>query len=85
MEASEISKLTPRVIEQAEEVAKNPEGRKVEELQMTMHQWAGHVRQLIDATQKANLPWSKTAEGLVTAAKRGEDMKKEVCVKLIVY
>lgn len=75
-----MAKLTPQVIEQAEEVAKDPQQReKLNELHATTHQWAGHVRQLIDATQDANLPWSVTAEKLVIAAKSGEALETQVC------
>lgn len=70
MKSSEVNLLTPRMIEQAEEVARDPhQSRKLDDLEATSHQWAGHVKQLIDATQQANLPWSKTAEKLQKAAK----------------
>lgn len=71
--------LTPRMIEQAEEVARDPhQKRKLQELETTSHQWAGHVKQLIDATQQANLPWSKTAERLKTAAKSKVGLETQV-------
>jgi hypothetical protein len=78
--AREVSKLTPQVIGHAEEVARDPTGRQrqLEDLQLSSHQWAGHVSQLIEATQKANYPWSKTAERLVSAAKRGEGLEAQV-------
>ena len=78
--AREVSKLTPQVIGHAEEVARDPAGRQrqLEDLQLSSHQWAGHVSQLIEATQKANYPWSKTAERLVSAAKRGEGLETQV-------
>ncbi len=47
-------------------------------MEMTMHQWAGNVGQLIDATQEANRPWSQTMEKLVTATKTGEGVEKQV-------
>ena len=74
--------LTPRMIEQAEAVARDPRQRqKLDSLEATSHQWAGHVKQLIDATQQANLPWSKTAEGLQKATKSGKaELQKQVCV-----
>jgi hypothetical protein len=77
--AREVSKLTPQVIGHAEEVARDPTGRQrqLEDLQLSSHQWAGHVSQLIEATQKANYPWSKTAERLVSAAKRGEGLEAQ--------
>lgn len=79
MKASEVSQLTPQVIQQAETAAKHPgQGRKVGEMEMTMHRWAGNVRQLVDATQQANLPWSRTMQNLVTAAKSGEGLEKQV-------
>ena len=72
--------MTPQVIEQAKALARDPQqGAKVNELHAVTHQWAGHVRQLVDATQNANLPWSKTAERLVTAAKSGEALDVQVC------
>ena len=77
--ASEVSKLTPQVIGHAEEVVRDPAGtRRLEELQLSSHQWAGHVGQLIEATQKANYPWSKTAERLVAAAKKGKGLEAQV-------
>ena len=79
VKASEVSKLTPTVIEHAEGLVKDPKERqRLEELQISSHQWAGHVRQLIEATQKANYPWSKTAQRLVTAAKQGEGLEAQV-------
>lgn len=84
IKASEVNKLTPRVIGHAEEVVKDPtESHKLGDLQLSSHQWAGHVSQLIEATQKANYPWSKTAERLVSAAKQGEGL--EVQVRNIIF
>ena len=77
--ASEVNKLTPQVIEHAEEVVRDPtRSVRLGDLQLTSHQWAGHVSQLMDATQKANYPWSKTAERLVSAAKHGEGLEAQV-------
>ena len=71
--------MTPQVIDHAEEVARDPTAsRRLGDLQFSSHQWAGHVSQLIEATQKANYPWSKTAERLVSAAKRGEGLEAQV-------
>lgn len=85
MKSSEVNLLTPRMIEQAEEVARDPHERhKLHDLEATSHQWAGHVKQLIDATQQANLPWSKTAERLQKAVKSEvglETQVKSVCLK----
>ena len=68
------------MIEQAEEVARDPRQRQnLDDLEATSHQWAGHVKQLIDATQQANLPWSKTAERLQKATKEGKaELQKQV-------
>ena len=72
--------MTPQVIEQAKTLARDPQqGEKVNELHAITHQWAGHVRQLVDATQDANLPWSRTAEQLVMAAKSGKALEVQVC------
>lgn len=77
-----MNKLTPQVIGHAEVVARDPtESHRLGDLQLTSHQWAGHVSQLIEATQKANYPWSKTAERLVMAAKRGEGLEAQVRVQ----
>ena len=86
IKAREVSKLTPQVIGHAEEVARDPlrSRQPLEDLQLSSHQWAGHVSQLIEATQKANYPWSKTAERLVSAAKTGEGLEAQVrscCLK----
>ena len=79
IKASEVNKLTPLVIVHAEDVARDPTGsHRLEDLQLSSHQWAGHVSQLIEATQKANYPWSKTAERLVSAAKKGEGLEAQV-------
>ena len=83
MKSSEVNLLTPRMIEQAEEVARDPRQRQnLDDLEATSHQWAGHVKQLIDATQQANLPWSKTAERLQKATKADKaELQKQVGMK----
>lgn len=79
MKAREVVRLTPSLIRHAQRIAKDPRAMKeLEELEADISQWAGHVRYLIDATQKANLPWSKTAERLVMAAKTGEGLQTQV-------
>ena len=79
VKSEEVKRLTPRIIEQAQQVAAYPERRKVVgQLDDTTHQWVGHVGQLIDATQQANLPWSKTAERLADAAKAGIGVQTQV-------
>ena len=76
---SEVKRLTPRVIEHAEGLVQDPqETQRLQELQMSSHQWAGHVRQLIEATQKANYPWSKTADRLVAAARQGKGLDEQM-------
>ena len=82
--ASEVSQLTPQVIEHAEEVVRDPrESHRLGDLQLSSHQWAGHVSQLIEATQKANYPWSMTAKRLVSAAKKGEGLETQVRVLFV--
>ncbi len=77
--SSEVNNLTPRLLRQADQVSKNPQQRrKKEEFQATTHLWAGHVRELINATQEANLPWSRTAEHLVRAVRTGEGLEEQV-------
>ena len=79
MKSSEVNLLTPQMIEQAEEVARDPQQRqKLDDLEATSHKWAGHVKQLIDATQQANLPWSKTAENLQKAAMTDVGLQSQV-------
>ncbi len=68
--------MVPQVIDKAEQVAQNP--ASLNDLHLSTQKWAGHVRQLVDATQQANLPWSRTADNLVTAATTGEGVKKHV-------
>lgn len=51
---------------------------QVRELQHQELSWAGHVRQLVDASQQANLPWSRSTERLVSAAKSGCGLEEEV-------
>eukprot|EP00731_Ephydatia_muelleri_P020881 Em0013g608a len=79
MKAREMVRLTPSLIRHAQRIAKDPRAMKeLEELEADISQWAGHVRYLIDATQKANLPWSTTAERLVMAAKTGEGLQTQI-------
>ena len=76
---SEVKRLTPRVIEHAEGLVQDPqETQRLQELQTSSHQWAGHVCQLIEATQKANYLWSKTADRLVAAARKGEGLDEQM-------
>ena len=48
-----------------------PSPHKLQQLEASTQAWAGHVRQLIAATQRANRPWSQTAEDLVAMAEDG--------------
>ena len=48
------------------------------DLDVLVHQWTGHVRTLLDASQRANMPWSNTARRLVTSAKERSDLDTEV-------
>ncbi len=68
--------MVPQVIDKAKEVAHNP--ASLNQLHISTQKWAGHVRQLVDATQKANLPWSQTADNLVSAAASGVGVNKQV-------
>lgn len=78
--------MVPRIIDNAKKVASSPrQDQSLDDLQISSHQWAGHVRQLVEATQQASLPWSKTAENLVAAAKKGEDVEKQVGYLLLTY
>ena len=79
MKAREVVRLTPSLIRHAEKIARDPGAMKeLEALEMDISQWAGHVRYLIDATQAANRPWSKTAERLVMAAETGKGLESQV-------
>ena len=74
--------LTPKLIEQAEDMVyvddTNARPTDLENLQLLGHQWAGHVRSLIEASQQANMPWSRTAHRLVRSAKQRKGLEKEV-------
>ena len=81
--SSKVALMVPQVIDQAEQVARDP--ASLSDLHISTQKWAGHVRQLVDATQQANLPWSRTADKLVTAAKTGEGVRKQVSVCMWVW
>lgn len=77
--SSEIAKLTPRILSQADLVSRNPQLRQPrEEFQASTHQWAGNVRDLINAMQQANLPWSRRADQLLEAARTGQGLESQV-------
>lgn len=77
--SSEITKLTPRIIDQAALLSRNPRLRQQnQEFQAVTHQWAGNVRDLIDAMQQANLPWSHRAQQLVEAAQNQDGLDMQV-------
>ena len=75
--SSQVTHLVPQVIDKAERLARDP-SRSEGELQVSTQMWAGHVQQLVGATQQANLPWSKTASKVVKAARTGKDIRKQV-------
>ena len=80
--SARLAHLTPQIIRQAKLKAQgktNKVGGATEDLDLMVHQWAGHVRSLLDASQKANQPWSHTARRLVTSAKKRKGLNKEVC------
>lgn len=81
-EAAHLSVLTPKIIRQAEDVNVVDNHEDVdgygESLQLLSHQWAGHVRSLIEASQQVNMPWSKTAHRLVRSAKTRKGLEREV-------
>ena len=75
-----LNYLTPHVIRRAEEIVhgvKDEEGED-KDLDSLSQQWAGHVRTLIEASQKANMPWSQSARRLVKSAKSRKGLDKEV-------
>lgn len=77
--SSEVAKLTPRILDQAALVSRNPHRQQQkEEFQAVTHLWAGNVRDLINATQQANLPWSRRAEQLVDAAENKDGLDLQV-------
>lgn len=72
--------LTPKLIKQARAASRTKldQGQQWEEFRATTQKWAGHVRDLIEATQEANLPWSQSAKKLVVAAENGESLEVQV-------
>ena len=77
--SSEVAKLTPRILSQADLVSRNPQlHQRREEFQASAHQWAGNVRDLINAMQQANLPWSRRADQLLEAAQSGQGLESQV-------
>lgn len=81
--SQEVSMLTPKLLKQARVASRSKQDQNSqpwEDFRTTTHTWAGHVRDLIDATQQANLPWSHTAEQLVKAAETGNHLEAEVHV-----
>lgn len=83
-QSAKITHLTPRIIKKAEEVI-NRQGEEEEEeesdeddLEELSEQWTGHVQNLLEASQKANMPWSRSAKRLVTSAKTRRGLDKEV-------
>lgn len=84
--SSEVSKLTPRILDQASLVSRHPQHQhQREEFQAVTHQWAGNVRDLINATQQANLPWSRRADQLVDAAENNEGLDLQVSLHWYFY
>ena len=85
-ESAKISQLTPQLIRKAQETAlqQDPGGEQAGELDIISHQWAGHVRTLIEASQKANLPWSRIAGRLVSSARQRRGVEKEVSNKPLI-
>ena len=86
--SSEVQKLTPRILDQAELVSRaggphhrgngSDDGEQEAEFDSMAHQWAGNMRELIDAMQQASLPWSHRAQQLVDAAQSGEGLEEQV-------
>ncbi len=81
--SSEVRKLTPRIIDQASLVSRTPSlPQQRAEFEVMTHQWAGHVRELMDATHQASLPWSHRTQLLIDAAQRGEGLEAQVIMEL---
>lgn len=80
--SKEVSKLTPALLRQARVASRSKKGGRDrqpwEDFRATSHRWAGNVRDLINAMQQANLPWSHTAEQLVNAAETGQHLEAQV-------
>ena len=62
---------------QGEEEEEEEEGDE-DDLEELSEQWTGHVQTLLEASQKANMPWSRSAKRLVTSAKTRRGLDKEV-------
>ena len=79
-ESTYLKQLTPQLIRKAKESAQQTDHRdKAKELEVLSHQWVGHVRALIDASQQANLPWSRMSRRLVHSARSRKGLEKQVC------
>ena len=77
--SSTVQKLTPRILDQADLVSRTPHHRQQKaEFDAITHQWAGNVRDLINAMQQANLPWSHRVQQLMDAAESGEGLESQV-------
>ena len=63
--------------EEEEEEEEEEEGDE-DDLEELSEQWTGHVQTLLEASQKANMPWSRSAKRLVTSAKTRRGLDKEV-------
>ena len=58
------------------------EEEEEEEGESSLHElgqeWTGHLYKLLEASQVANMPWSRSARRLVTSAKNKRGLNKEV-------
>ncbi len=54
--------LTPKLVKQARAVSRSQwdQGQVWDDFRTSTQKWAGHVRDLIEATQEANLPYIHT-------------------------
>ena len=77
MESARLSYLTPQLIRKAKQTVQDG-GQDFTDLENLSHQWAGHVRTLLNASQKANMPWSQLAGRLVSSARKRKGLEKEV-------
>ena len=85
-ESARLQQLTPQLIRKAKESAyhAHPDhGDKAKELEVLSHQWVGHVRALIDASQQANLPWTRTSRRLVHSARSRKGLEKQVSLGIL--
>lgn len=74
-----MQKLTPRILDKADLVSRTPHLQQEKaEFDAITHQWAGNVRDLINAMQQANLPWSHRVQQLMDAAESGEGLESQV-------